>query len=301
MNILLAMIVPFLWGTTAAATHLGFMDWPPLALAAMRSLPAGLMLLAIRPVWPRADQWRLLISHAAINIALFFYLIFLVAQNLPATLAAVGMAMTPVLALLLAFVWKRVVPSIYQLLACALLVFSTWSLFSPGNQQIHWLGLVAMFAAIVVMVVGSVFAQKIMTRIDWWTVVVWQLILGGVMLLPFAAWQWLADPSVYTTALDFSRERLLSGFWLVVINTAFAYALFIWVLRKVSVVQFAFAGIANPVGGILMGALMVHEQFSWQQYMLMLVMIVTSLIAQLLSQKPAGQSGIKTELSLNKA
>ncbi|AJQ97904.1 DMT family transporter [Gynuella sunshinyii] len=296
MNILIAMIVPFLWGTTASATHLGFMDWPPLALAVLRALPAGLLLLLIKPVWPKAGQWRLLLIHSAINIALFFWLIFLVAQNLPATLAAVGMAGSPVIALLFSFLYKRSIPSIYQVLACVVLVLATWTLFSPGNQQVKWLGIIAMVLVMVVMVVGSVFAKQVMTRVNWWTMVVWQLILGGLMLLPFAAWQWLSNPQAYVTALDLNTPRMLSGIWLVVINTALAYALFIWVLQRVSVVQFAFAGVANPIGGVIIGTWLVQEHFSWPQYLTMIVMVVTSLLAQWLSQKPAS-SVAKTTLT----
>ncbi|WP_428240598.1 DMT family transporter [Gynuella sp.] len=297
MNILIAMIVPFLWGTTASATHLGFMDWPPLALAVLRSLPAGLLLLLIKPVWPKAGQWRLLLIHSAINIALFFWLIFLVAQNLPATFAAVGMAGTPVVALLFSFLYKGSIPNVYQVLACVLLVLATWTLFSPGNQHVQWLGIIAMVLAMVVMVAGSVFAQQVMSQVNWWTMVVWQLILGGIMLLPFAAWQWLSNPQAYATALDINMSRVLSGIWLVVINTALAYALFIWVLQRVSIVQFAFASIANPIGGVIIGAWLVHEHFSWPQYLIMAVMVATSLLAQWLSQKPRGSAAAKTTLN----
>ena len=48
MNIVLAMIPAFFWGTTYAVTQLTLPDWPPLLLGALRALPAGLILLLIK-------------------------------------------------------------------------------------------------------------------------------------------------------------------------------------------------------------------------------------------------------------
>ena len=43
------MIPAFLWGTTYAVTKYATPDWPPLLLGALRALPAGLLLLLIKP------------------------------------------------------------------------------------------------------------------------------------------------------------------------------------------------------------------------------------------------------------
>ncbi|WP_020406151.1 DMT family transporter [Hahella ganghwensis] len=289
VNIMLAMMVTFLWGTTAAATHLGFMDWPPLALAALRALPAGLILLALKPTLPKSGQWRSILANAGINITLFFTLVFLVAQNLPATLAAVGMSATPLVALVVTMVVSRTFPGIAQALVALLLVGVTSTLFNPSSEDITVVGVVSMIAAMLVMVMGSMYLKHAMLRIDWWTMVVWQLILGGLMLLPLGILQWWLDAELYVSALNFDADRVLTGLWLVLANTALAYAVFMWVLTRISVVQFAFASIANPVGGILVGAVLVQEQFSSQEYLLMLVMIGASLIAQMLSQQKRPQ------------
>ena len=52
MNILLAMIPAFFWGTTYAVTQYTLTDWPPLLLGALRALPAGLLLLLLKPSIP---------------------------------------------------------------------------------------------------------------------------------------------------------------------------------------------------------------------------------------------------------
>ncbi|OZG75231.1 hypothetical protein BTA51_02275 [Hahella sp. CCB-MM4] len=289
MNIIMAMMVTFLWGTTAAATHIGFMDWPPLALATLRALPAGLILLALKPTLPKPEQWKPILANAAINITLFFSLVFLVAQNLPATLAAVGMSATPLVALVVTMLVKRTLPSLPQAAVALLLVGVTSTLFNPSSEGITVIGIASMVSAMLVMIMGSMYLKHAMQTIDWWTMVVWQLILGGLMLLPLGAIQWWMNADLYATAFSFDADRVWTGLWLVLANTALAYAVFMWVLTRINVVQFAFASIANPVGGIIVGALLVHEQFSTQEYLLMLLMIGASLVAQMLSQerKPA--------------
>ena len=77
MNIFLAMIPAFFWGTTYAMTQFTLPDWPPLLLGAIRALPAGLLLLALKPSLPNKTDWPVLIKLGAINIALFFSLIFI--------------------------------------------------------------------------------------------------------------------------------------------------------------------------------------------------------------------------------
>ncbi len=285
MNILMAMMVTFLWGTTAAATHIGFMDWPPLALATLRALPAGLLLFVLRPTLPKPGQWKTILANASINITLFFSLVFLVAQNLPATLAAVGMSATPLVALVVTMMVKKTLPSLAQAAVALLLVGATSTLFNPSAEGITAVGIASMIGAMLVMIMGSMYLKQAMQRIDWWTMVVWQLILGGLMLLPLGVAQWWMNADLYVTAFSLDANRVWAGLWLVLANTALAYAVFMWVLTRINVVQFAFASIANPVGGIIVGALLVHEQFSSQEYSLMLLMIGASLVAQMLSQE----------------
>ncbi|MCF2848761.1 EamA family transporter, partial [Pseudoalteromonas sp. PAST1] len=62
MNILFAMIPAFLWGTTYALTKYATPDWPPLLLGALRALPAGLLLLLLKPSLPTRSQWPSLLT-----------------------------------------------------------------------------------------------------------------------------------------------------------------------------------------------------------------------------------------------
>lgn len=283
MNLLIAMIAPFFWGTTYAVAQFTLPDWPPLALACLRALPAGLLLLALKPTWPKQSQWLPLLFLGAVNIAVFFCLIFLMAQTLPSALAAIGMVSTPVFAMLLAFFAYKTVPSKVQIIASVIMIVAALLLFNPAQININPIGILALFAAISCMLTGSTFAKKMYGSIHWWTILVWQLILGGLCLLPIAFIQSYFDPEAYQSMLNIDLKSLLGISWIVILNTALAYGVFFWVLQKITITEMSFAGIANPIAGILMGAVLVGEQFSLFQYNLMLIMIIGSLLPQIVA------------------
>ncbi len=56
-------------------------------------------MLAIKPSLPERKNWPVLIRLGAINIALFFSLLFVMAQTLPSAISGVGMISVPVFAM----------------------------------------------------------------------------------------------------------------------------------------------------------------------------------------------------------
>ncbi|CAM4015957.1 MULTISPECIES: DMT family transporter [Pseudoalteromonas] len=284
MNILLAMIPAFLWGTTYAVTKYATPDWPPILLGAIRALPAGLLLLLIKPTWPQLRQWRGLIVLAFVNIALFFSFIFVMAINLPAAIAGVGMVSVPVVALLYAWLFKGQRPALLQSVCALTLVYLAWRLFDPQHVTLNMLGIVALIGALLTIVIGSTLVQKITTHIHWWTVLTWQLILGGAVLAIAALVQALyIEPQAYQVlAQVFTPSQWFVLFWLVVPNTALAYTLYVWLLGRMTVVEFTFGTIANPIAGIICAVVLLNEQYQAWQYMLMALMIFFSVLPQLL-------------------
>ncbi len=58
--------------------------------------------------------------------------------------------------------------------------------------------------------------------------------------------------------------------------------MYVWLLQRMSVVDFTFGGIAaNPVAGIVSGLVLMGESFTPIQYSLMIGMITMSLVPQL--------------------
>ncbi|MCL1146549.1 EamA family transporter [Shewanella sp. 10N.261.52.F9] len=298
MNIFLAMIPAFFWGTTYAMTQFSLPDWPPLLLGAIRALPAGLILLAIKPSLPNKADWPILIKLGAINIAIFFSLIFVMALTLPSAISGVGMVSVPVFAMLFHWLMNRKLPNPIQAISGAIIVILAWQLFDPSSISLNPVGLIAMLAAISCIIVGSTITKELGSRIHWWTVLTWQLIIGGSILLFIALGQALYAPEKYIhLATELSLMNTFGIGWIVILNTVLGYGLYVWLLQRMSVVDFTFGSIANPIAGILSGMLLVGESYTPAQYILMVSMILASVspaLIQMLRQKLAKPVSTKT-------
>ncbi|MGX1927679.1 DMT family transporter [Vibrio sp. NH-7] len=281
MNILLAMIPAFFWGTTYAVTQYTLADWPPLLLGAIRALPAGLLLLAFKPSLPKAQDWGVLVRLGFINIATFFVLIFVMALTLPSAISGVGMISVPVFAMLYTWLRYKKRPGRLQAVSGAALIALAWMLFDPRSISLNPVGLAAMLGAISCIIVGSSLTKSLGERIHWWTVLSWQLILGGAILTLAAIIHSMIQPAQYAAAIEqLSMTNVLGLLWVVLLNTALGYGLYVWLLQRMSVVDFTFGGIANPVAGIVSGLLLLGESFTPVQYSLMVGMIAMSLLPQ---------------------
>ncbi|MGC9494178.1 DMT family transporter [Vibrio genomosp. F10] len=297
MNILFAMIPAFFWGTTYAVTQYTLPDWPPLLLGALRALPAALLLLLIKPTLPKKGHWRVLFSLGLINIATFFGLIFVMALTLPAAISGVGMVSVPIFAMIYHWLMDKKKPNLMQVVSGTLLVILAWLLFDPSSISLNPIGLGAMFAAIMCIVVGSSITKSLGNTMDWWGVLTWQLLIGGVILAFVSIGQFLVQPTPYIEVyLNFNAKNLIGLIWVFGLNTALGYSLYVWLLQRMSVVDFSFGGIANPIAGIVSGFVLIGDSFTLYQYALMVSMIVTSLLPQLIVALRAFKSPISVNL-----
>ncbi|MGF1755637.1 DMT family transporter [Vibrio makurazakiensis] len=297
MNILLAMIPAFFWGTTYAVTQFTLQEWPPLLLGALRALPAGLLLLAVKPTLPKKGEWQIIFSLGLINIATFFGLIFVMALTLPSAISGVGMISVPVFAMIFHWIVKKQRPHFIQAVSGAGLIALAWMLFNPSQISLNPVGLGAMFAAIMCIIVGSSITKSLGNRMHWWTVLTWQLILGGAILSIASIAHAFIEPEQYANAVNnFNTRNFMGLVWVIGLNTALGYGMYVWLLQRMSVVDFTFGGIANPVAGIVTGMVLMGESFTATQYSFMVGMIVMSLVPQIiLSIRQAKHVRVVTE------
>ncbi|MBA5763118.1 EamA family transporter [Vibrio sp. 404] len=281
MNILLAMIPAFFWGTTYAVTQYTLPDWPPLLLGALRALPAGLILLAIKPTLPKKGEWTVIFSLGFINIATFFSLIFIMALTLPSAISGVGMISVPVFAMIFHWVVKKQRPHLIQALSGIGLIALAWLLFNPSQITLNPIGLIAMLTAIMCIIIGSSMTKTLGGRMHWWMILTWQLISGGIILSIVSTIHGLMNPQLYVEVLShFEMKNLIGLLWIIGLNTALGYGMYVWLLQRMSVVDFTFGGIANPIAGISAGLILMGEIYTPFQYTLMGGMIVLSLLPQ---------------------
>lgn len=192
------------------------------------------------------------------------------------------MVSVPVFAMIIYWVVYKQKPSLLKL-ACGLgLVVFAWALFNPSSMTLDPIGMLAMLGAISCIVIGSLLTQALGKSMHWYGVVTWQLIIGGFGLGLAALVQYLIQPDAFAVMTSVNVTNVVGLVWIIVLNTALAYALYVWLLQRMSVVDFTFAGVANPIAGVLFGWLLLGETFHIVQYALMAAMIVFSMLPQVM-------------------
>lgn len=273
------MLAPLLWGTTYVVVSNYFTHWSPFALAVWRALPAGLLLLAIKPSFPRFHELLGILLVGFLNIALFFGLLFNSALHMPSALVGVGMMALPVVGVLVVGVIHHQKPSWVQVVSAMLLVACAGYLFLSNNPHISLSAVLFLIGAMTTLITGSIVTKHIMKSIHWWKLLTWKLIFGGMMLIPIAWWDIKSHQS-YVSPLPHSLMQWGAMFWLVVALTSLAYSVYVYTIPLITTTELSFFGTFNPILAMILGATLVNDAFSTQQIIIMVAMVAINLATQ---------------------
>jgi probable blue pigment (indigoidine) exporter len=159
----------------------------PLYGAAIRALPAGLLLLAVRRRLPHGSWWWKSLVLGALNTGAFFALVYLAAQTLPTSIASTIMAISPVVMMLLAWSALAERPLAAQMVGAGVGIGGVFLMLFDGAVAINAYGVLASVAAMAMSSFGYVLAKKWSADIDVFLLTSWQLIAGGLTLTPARA------------------------------------------------------------------------------------------------------------------
>jgi probable blue pigment (indigoidine) exporter len=255
---LLTAFAPAAWGTTYLVTERLLPPDRPLLSATLRALPTGLVLLAVTRRLPSREWWWRSLVMGLCNIGLFFPLLFLAAYRLPGGLASTLQATSPLAVMVLAALLigeragiARIAAAVVGIAGVGLLV-----LRSPG--ELDTLGLVAAFASVLVSAIGFVLIKRWTPPVDMLTLISWQLVAGGLVLLPVTLLVEGAPPHLDTPALG-------GYLWLMTAGTGVAYWCWFTGLRAMPAGAVSLIGLINPVVGTVLGVAVAGEAFGWLQ------------------------------------
>ncbi len=256
--ILVAAVAPAAWGTTYLTTETLLPPDRPLFSAAVRALPAGLLLLALRPSLP-PPGWRLrALVLGLCNIGLFFPLLFLAAYRLPGGLAATLQAGSPLVVMAIAWLLLRERPGPARVLGAGVGVIGVALLVLRAPGGVDPLGLLGAAGSVLVSGLGFVLVKRWPPPAPMLTVISWQLVVGGLALLPTALLVEGRPPSIDAGAW-------VGYLWLSAVGTVLAYVCWFHALQRMPAGAVALVGLVNPVVGTTLGALVVGEAFGGAQ------------------------------------
>ncbi|MCF6327628.1 MAG: DMT family transporter [Devosiaceae bacterium] len=253
LDLSLAAAAPIIWGSTYIVTTQMLPAGYPLTDALLRALPAGFLLLAITRKLPSRQWVPKLMILGALNFSIFWALLFVAAYRLPGGLAATFGAIQPLIVVLLANVvlntplaGRAIIAALAGLAGVALL------LLGPGAGELDGIGVAAALGGALSMAIGVVLTRRWKPPVSALTFTAWQLIAGGLLLLPVAL---IIEPPLP----DLSYLNIAGFLWLGLFGAAMSY--FFWFraierLGPVAVTNFTFL---SPLSAVLLGWFILGE------------------------------------------
>jgi probable blue pigment (indigoidine) exporter len=276
--LLVTAITPLIWGTTYLVTTEFLPPNRPLLAALLRALPAGLLLIAITRTLPHGSWWWRSLILGTLNIGAFNALLFIGAYRLPGGVAATVGALQPLLVALLSTGLLRERLRTRTVLAAIAGVFGVGLLVLRANAHLDTWGVVAALGGAVVMALGVVLSKRWTSPAPLLATTGWQLVAGGVVLLPVAFLVEGAPPAL-------TLENIAGYAYLTLVGSAVAYALWFRGLRGLSPTDVTFLGLLSPVMATTLGWLVLDQRLTTAQAIGALI-VLAALIAAQFRRKP---------------
>ena len=218
-----AACAPIIWGSTYFVTSQFMPSNIPLTIAAMRVLPAGVLLLLWQRNIPRGGDVLRVALLGVLNIGFFQAMLFISAYRLPGGLASILNATQPLMVLLLSscmnhrpirrLAWQSAVLGIVGILLL---------LWSP-HAKVDASGMAAALAGAASMATGTILAKRWQIKLPVLAFTGWQLLLGGLCL------------------------------YLTLFGAVIAYVLFFTGVARLPAALVSSLGLLGPISAVLLG------------------------------------------------
>lgn len=283
-DLFITALAPMVWGSTYLVTTEFLPADRPLLAATVRALPAGIVLMLVTRTWPRGSWWFKAAALGALNIGLFFFLLFFTAYQLPGGLAALVMSIQPLFVLFLGVLLLGEKIRLVHIAACAVGAAGVGLLVLRSDATLTVIGVLAGMAGALSMAAGIVLTKR-WGRPDGVGLLGFtgmQLAMGGVMLLPVTL-------VVEGLPTSITLPNLAGFAYLSVIGALVAYAVWFRGIQRLPTMVVSFLGFLSPLVATVLGFVFLGESLSgWQ-----LVGAVLVLGSVFLVQRPGAVAGPK--------
>ncbi|HEX7962454.1 MAG TPA: EamA family transporter [Terriglobales bacterium] len=284
-QIVLAFAIIYLvWGSTFLAIRIGVHEVPPLLLAAMRFLAAGVLMYA----WLRWKGTTAPSSREWVAAGFLGFLIFLIdygclfwaEQRVPSGIAAVILATIPVFMTLSEIIFLRT-QRLTLRLGLALLVglFGVGILMntssSLGEAPVDRAGAVALLIAAVSWSVAAAFNSKMPLPQSKPMSAAAQMLAGGVQLTIVAA---LTGELRGFHVQTISFAAWFSLAYLTVAGSIIGFTAYVWLLHYESPTKVGTYAYVNPVVAVILGYLLGGERIGLRTTMGTLLILVSVIV-----------------------
>lgn len=266
-KILLAFASIYLiWGSTYLFMRFAVETMPPVAVAGVRYLLAGALLLAI--AWWRGTKelqhvpWR---GHAIVGTLLTAGngSVALAVQRIPSGVAALLVAFTPCMMVMLEWLWRRGSrPTAGVIAGLVLGLIGMVVLVGPsalGGDPIDPIGAGTVLCGSAAWAIGSVYSRTLPRYTSAVRTSGVQMLAGGLVVSVIALLVGdfgRIDPSVV------SFKSVFSFAYLILIGSLVGYSSYMYLLGVTSAARASTYAFVNPVVAVILGALFASEPLS---------------------------------------
>jgi drug/metabolite transporter (DMT)-like permease len=289
-------IIYFAWGSTFLAIRVGVQEVPPLLLAALRFLIAGVALygwtVARGEPLPQRREW--------VSVGLLAFLIFVVdygflfwaEQRVPSGLAAVMMATIPAFIALAETILLRTQRLTIRLASALLIGIAgvavlTSRALSLGGAPIDRLGAAGLLTGSLSWSIASVLTRKLPLPTSKMVSSGAQMLVGGLMLTVVSG---LAGEYPRFHPATVSLEAWMALLYLIVIGSIVGFTAYVWLIHHESPTKVGTYAYVNPVVAVLLGYFVAGEALGLRTILgtvFVLVSVVVITTAKLSKPTPA--------------
>jgi drug/metabolite transporter (DMT)-like permease len=261
--ILLGMI----WSSSFLWIKIAVQDIGPMALVAFRMLFGTLAAVAVATLrkasWPRDwKTWRIFAILGPTSLAIPVFLISWGEQSIDSAVASILNATVPLFTIVIAHYWlhddRMTVQKVLGLLIgfVGVVVLLSEDLGTKAHSSA--LGQAAVILAAVFYAWSAVYARKATAHVD-------TLVRGASPVIMAAVFMWLIGP---LAERPFEVPSLpitwVATLWLGVLGTGLAFIMFYYLLHEIGPTRTSLVTYLFPLGGVLLGVLLLDEHLSWQ-------------------------------------
>ncbi|MEY8345410.1 DMT family transporter [Niallia circulans] len=260
-------IISLIWGYLWVTVKIGLEDIPPLLFSSLRLLIGAVILLIVliarkQKLLPSKREWKPFLYLSLLMCVGYYALSTYGMQFVDSGISSVLVYTMPIIVTILAHFYLREHLTLNKVIG--LIVGAVGLLFIMGPAIMHISWNIALFGEIIILISAvfwactNIYTKKIGSSHDKLKMTMWQLVIGGVLLLVIS----LVGEHDAITNMTLSQPSILALIYNGVLGSAVAFVGWNWVLGKVQASVASISLMSVPILGLVFGWLQLKEEIT---------------------------------------
>ncbi len=280
-NILLGLLFAALWASASPVTKIGLNSAQPFVLADVRFILAGIILLIFSKIRgkniaiPKGEIAQHII-YGFLNVTLYLGAFVLAIKHVSAGIGSLSTATNPLFITVFAAIYLKKNSKTNEWLGLFLGMFGVFLATYPLLQNSHadMFGLVILLISMLSYSIAQVYYSSKKWTLDRLTLNGWQVLFGGLLLMPIALFTANWDKNTF----DFTFWYSIT--WLIFPVSILAVTLWLYLL-EIDPVKASIWLFLCPIFGFFYASLLLNEPITWHTFVGTAVVLLGLFIGQL--------------------